>query len=101
VSLDTEKLHRLKGKKFDQLYAKNSPKWNEMVANATEYTKTIMDKSGDKLRGADISEILQNAIKIDPQFESYLESKKLTQKFWAAWFADYVVEQVYPLPDIQ
>ena len=100
MSLDTEKLHRLKGKKFDELYAKNNHKWNEMVDNATKYAKTIMEKSGDKLRPADVSEILQNAIRIDPQFESYLQNKKLTQKFWVEWFADYAVEQVYPLPNI-
>jgi hypothetical protein len=100
VSLDTAKLHKLKGKKFDELYAKNSAKWSEMVAKATEYAKTFLTEGGDRLRPADISAILQNAIKIDPQFEKYLETKKLQQKYWVEWFSDYAVEQVYPLPEI-
>jgi hypothetical protein len=59
-----------------------------------------LEDSGERVRPADISAILQNAIKIDPQFEAFLDKKKLQQKYWVEWFADYAVEQVYPLPQI-
>lgn len=72
-----------------------------MVAKATEYAKTFLEQAGERVRPADISAILQNAIKIDPQFERYLEGKSLQQKYWVEWFADYVVEQVHPLPEIR
>jgi hypothetical protein len=100
VSLDTDKLHRLKGKRFDALYAEDADRWNDMVAKATEYAKTFL-KDDEKVRPADISAILQNAIRIDAKFESFLEKKKLQQKYWVEWFCDYAVEQVYPLPEIE
>jgi hypothetical protein len=100
MSLDTEKLHRLNAKRFDLLYEDHKPKWNEMVANATTFAKTFLKDGGDKVRSADISAILQNAIKVDPQFEEHLQSRSLQQKYWVDWFSDYVVEQVYPPPDI-
>jgi hypothetical protein len=77
MSLDTEKIHRLNGKKFDILYATHEEKWKAMVANATEFAKTYLKEGGDKVRPADISAILQNAIKVDPQFEAHLDGKKL------------------------
>src|ERR1035437_5536331 len=100
MSLDTEKIHRLKGKKFDILYAAHEEKWKAMVANATGFAKTYLQDGGDKVRPADISAILQNAIKVDPQFEEHLQSRSLQQKYWVDWFSDYVVEHVYPPPDI-
>jgi hypothetical protein len=100
LSLDTEKIHRLKAKKFDSLYATYEEKWKEMVANATGFAKTFLGDGSDKVRPADVSAILQNAIKVDPDFEKHLESKKLQQKYWVAWFSDYAVEQVYPSPEI-
>ena len=101
MSLDTERIHRLKAKHFDKLYADNAAKWNEMVENATEFAKTYLQAQGERLRPADISAILRNAIKVDPQFEAHLSKRTLQQKYWVEWFSDYVVEQVYPLPDIQ
>lgn len=100
MSLDTEKLHRLKAKSFDQLYDGNRDKWNEMVENATKFAKTYLEGGADKVRPADISAILQNSIKVDPKFELHLQTRSLQQKYWVEWFADYVVEQVYPPPDI-
>jgi hypothetical protein len=101
VSLDTDKLHRLKGKKFDELYEKHKTKWNAIVASATEYVKGYLEKTGETVRPADISAILQNPIRVDPNFEAFVDKKRLTQKYWVEWFADYIVEQVYPLPEIK
>lgn len=72
-----------------------------MVASATEYAKSYLETPGERVRPADISAILQNAIKVDAEFEAYLEKKRLQQNYWVEWFADYAVEQVYPLPEIK
>ena len=50
MSLDTEKLHRLKSKKFDILYATHEEKWKEMVANATAFAKTFLKDGTFSLR---------------------------------------------------
>ena len=101
MSLDTEKIHRLKAKKFDQLYADHKKKWDEMVEEAATYTKTYLTRPGDKPRPADIALILQISVRVDPDFEAHLEKRKLQQKYWAVLFADYMVEQVYPPPNVK
>jgi hypothetical protein len=99
MSLDTEKLHKLNGKGFDKLYNRCSDKWREMVATARAYAQTCVSE-GERVRIGDVVTIVQNAIKIDPDFEKFAQGKSLTQKYWVVWFAEYIVEQVYPQPDL-
>jgi hypothetical protein len=100
MSLDTEKLHRLTGKGFDKLYSSSPQKYKEMADKALHYAKTCVPP-GEKVRVGDVVSVIQNAVKIDPEFEKHLKNKKLTQKFWQAWFAEYIIEQVYPQPDLK
>jgi hypothetical protein len=72
VSLDTDKLHRLKGKKFDELYETHKKQWDDMVIGAAEYVKRYLEKTGETVRPADISAILQNPIRVDPDFEAFV-----------------------------
>jgi hypothetical protein len=99
VSLDTEKMHRLKGKEFPELYKKHQNKWPEMVNTARDYAQTCVGE-GEKVRVGDVVTIVQNAIRIDPEFEAHVKSKSLTQKYWVSWFAEYIIEQTYPQPDL-
>jgi len=100
MSLDTEKLHRLKSKSFDTLYAQAPQKYKEMADKALEYSKTCV-QPGEKVRVGDVISVIQNAVKIDPAFEAHLKKRGLTQKYWQLWFAEYIVEQVYPQPELK
>jgi predicted outer membrane protein len=100
MSLDTQKLHRLKGKSFDKLYADHAAKWKEMVENARDYAQTCVGPN-EKVRIGDVVEVVQNAIRIDPMFEKHTKDKSLPNKFWVSWFAEYVVDCVYPQPDLK
>jgi hypothetical protein len=99
MSLDTERLHRLTGKGFDKLYSSSPEKYKEMADKALEYAQSCIPP-GEKVRAGDVVAVIQNAVKIDPSFEDHLKKKKLTQKFWQLWFAEYIVEQVYPQPEL-
>jgi hypothetical protein len=99
MSLDTEKLHRLASKAFPDLYRAHAAKWKEMVETAREYAQTCVG-AGEKVRIGDVVTIVQNAIKIDPDFEQHVKTRSLPQKYWIAWFAEYIVEQTYPQPDL-
>jgi hypothetical protein len=99
MSLTVEILHRLRSKQFDKLYTKHEAKWKAMVDNATKYAKTYIGGS-DKARPADVAEVLQNALKIDPDFEKHAKDKSLKEKYWVAHFADYIMDQIYPPPII-
>ena len=98
MSLDTEQMHRLVAKGFDTLFAQNEEKYRQMVAKALQYAATCVPE-GEKLRPGDIAFAARGAIRIDPMFEQHLTKRKLTQKFWVSWYADYIVEQAYPPPD--
>jgi hypothetical protein len=100
MSLDTERLHRLKGKSFDALYAAAPEKYKEMADKALEYAKTCVPP-GEKVILGDVVAVIQNAVRIDPAFEAHLKKRSLTQKFWQLWFAEYIVEQVYPQPELK
>jgi hypothetical protein len=99
MSLDTEKLHRLTGKQFDRLYSQNPAKYTEMAHKALSYAETCIP-AGERVRLGDVVSVIQNAVRIDPAFEKHLRDKKLTQNFWQAWFAEYIVEQVFPQPEL-
>jgi hypothetical protein len=100
MRLDTENLHRLKGKSFDKLYTSAPDKYKGMADTALKYTLTFVP-SGEKVRLADVGAVLQNAVKIDPAFEAHLKAKKLTQKFWVELFSEYILDQVYPQPELK
>jgi hypothetical protein len=95
MSLTLERLHRLRGKGFDGLYSDHDTKWMEMVASAKDYAKTFIGQN-EKIRPGDVSEILQNAIKVDPDFEAFVKAKGLQQKYWVSWFSDYILDQIFP-----
>ena len=95
MSLTLERLHRLRSKGFETLYTKHETKWTEMVSNAKDYAKTFIGP-GEKIRPGDVAEILQNALRVDPDFESYVKEKGLQQKYWVTYFSDYVLDQVFP-----
>ncbi len=99
MSLDTEKLHRLTGKGFDKLYAREPALFAAMAHSALEYSKTCVPP-GERVRIGDVVAVIQNPLRILPSFEKHLRERKLTQKYWVLWFAEYIVEQVFPQPDL-
>ncbi|MGB7134397.1 MAG: hypothetical protein WBD46_03875 [Acidobacteriaceae bacterium] len=99
MSIDTERLHRLKGKGFDKLYASSPEKYKGMAHTALKYAQAC-EPSGEQVKVGDVISVIQNAIKIDPAFEAHLKQKKLIQKFWVTYFAEYIVDQVFPQPDL-
>jgi hypothetical protein len=70
-----------------------------MVNKARDYAQTCVGQ-GEKVRVGDVVTVVQNAIKIDPEFEAHVKSKSLPQKYWVLWFAEYIIEQTYPQPNL-
>jgi hypothetical protein len=94
MSLTLERLHRLEAKRFDKLYEAHTDKWIEMVTNGRTYAESFIG-DGEVIRPGDISAIIQNAIRVDPDFEAHVKGK-LPQKYWVEWFADYILDQIFP-----
>ena len=92
--LTTEILHRLQSKGLDKFYEKHEEKWKKSADNAASYVKTYIGK--DQARPADVAAVLQNALKIDPDFEKFSGDKKLKEKYWVVDFSNYIIDQIYP-----
>lgn len=100
MSLDTYVLHRLQAKEFDKLYQEHTDKWNKMVEKAVESVRACVE-AGAAIKSGDVVAALVHGITISKEFENHLEEEKLNQKYWGRWFAEYVVEQVYPHAEIK
>lgn len=100
MSLDTEKIHRLNSKQFDKLYSSDPKMYAEMAETALEYARTCVP-DGEKVRLGDLVAVITNAVRILPSFEAHLQKKKLTQRYWQVWFAEYILEQVFPQPEFK
>lgn len=98
MSFDTDKMHKLKGKGFVKLYTDNPAKWKEIVGKARDYAKTWVGPD-EKIHHGDVVSALMNAVRIEPEFEAFVKKWSLPQKYWIAWFSEYLVEQVYPQPE--
>jgi|SRR6185437_14500410 len=100
MSLDTYKLHRLNGKEFNTLYTEHAGKWKKMVEKSVESVRACVGEN-EPIKSGDVVAALEHGIKISQEFEAHLSKNKLTQQFWSDWFAEYVVEQIYPHAEIK
>ena len=100
MSLDTYMLHKLVGKGFDRLYGDHAPKWNAVVEKAVEGVRACVG-AGQPIKAGDVVAAVEHGIKISKEFEDHLASEKLVQLYWAKWFAEYIVEQIYPHAEIR
>jgi hypothetical protein len=100
MSLDTYKLHKLNGKGFDHLYSTHKAKWNKMVEKAVESVRACITP-GENIKAGDVVAALEHGIKISKEFENHLGEKRLIHQYWVEYFAEYVVEQIYPHAEIK
>lgn len=100
MSLDTYKLHKLRAKGFDKLYTDQKAKWDRMVEKAVESVRASI-ADGEAIKSGDVVAAVEHGIKISKEFEAHLALKKLTQLYWVKWYAEYIVEQIYPHAEIK
>lgn len=100
MSLTTKSLRRLKAKGFDKLYGSSPAKYAEMANKALHYVQERSAKS-DKVLLGDVAEILKGAVEIDPAFDEHLEKLRIAVDAWSLEFAEYILEQVFPQPELK
>lgn len=100
MSLTTKSLRQLKAKGFDKLYASSPAKYAEMANKTLHYVQERSAK-GDKVLLGDVAEILKGAVEIDPAFEDHLERLRIAVDAWSLGFAEYILEQVFPQPELK
>jgi hypothetical protein len=99
MCLTRQTLHRLKAKDFHALYRSSPKEYADMAMVAVNYLK-ITTRPGEKALLGDVAEILKKTVADDLKFERHLDENGLAADSWAADFADYILEQVYPQRDL-
>jgi hypothetical protein len=100
VSLDTYKQHKLLGMAFDKLYTEHKAKWDKMVEKSVESVRACIAEN-EAIKAGDVVAAVEHGIKISKEFEKHLQTNKLTQQYWVKWYAEYIVEQIYPHAEIK
>jgi hypothetical protein len=101
MGLNREMLIDLTDQSFHKLYESHKKKWDFIVETAVKCVSPWLTES-DILRRADLSKAAEGAIRVESDFKAHCATHGIADlKQWAAWFAEYVVDQVYPEPDVR
>jgi hypothetical protein len=91
----TEKARlRLEGKAFDRLYTDNEQVWIALCTQARDIVSPLIASSQPTVD--DIKQIVQPLIELHERYTRFMAANpKLTQRYWANDFTDYVLHKVY------
>jgi hypothetical protein len=95
MALTLEKEQRLTSVGLVGLFNDHRQLWKEMAQQAHDYVKQYVDRASATVRIDDVVGVLVPALRVTDILTAKLAEKKLTQKYWADWFGDYVLEKVW------
>jgi len=84
---------RLESKEFNGLFDDHSDEWSGLAVDARAFMANGMD--GVEPTVDDIKKSLLPLVEIHPRLRAFLAENGLTQKYWIADFADYILDRVY------
>ena len=85
---------KLEGKGFHNLYNDNEDDW-KTLANSARILLVPRVASGQPTVD-DIKAVLQPLVELEPCYRAFMTARpRLTEKFWARDFTDYLLHRVY------
>ncbi len=94
MALTLRELQALKDHGFDKLFQKNKAAWTKKAANAYTYFNGNLP-TGETTRIDDVAGVLLPTLEVDVELRTFLQNKKLSQKYWILYFCDFILEQVW------
>ena len=95
MALTAEEIQSLRNVSLVDFFAKNKDLYLAKATRAYQYAKEYVDDAGEPVRVDDVAGPLVLALKVGDPIVGYLANKKLTQKYWYNWFADYVLDRLW------
>jgi len=97
MSLDTQTVDKLEGNGFLGIYKAEPNKWTAMVQDAARSARGAIEKPKPVLAG-DVVKLLKPAVEMSKEFQDLVAGRRLgaESELWATWFAEYIIEQIYP-----
>jgi hypothetical protein len=96
VALSLNKLKRLDDAGLGQLFEDDRKLWTAMAKDAYAYTHRFI---GADVRPDDVVPTLVPALEVSDRLRTFLASRKLTQQYWYTWFAELVLDRLWPYLD--
>jgi hypothetical protein len=93
VALSLNKLKRLTDAGLVELFEDDGKLWTAMAKDAYAYTKKFI---GTDVRPDDVVPTLVPALEVSDRLRTFLASRRLTQNYWYTWFAELIVDRLWP-----
>jgi len=95
VALTAEEIQNLRDASLIKFFNDHRDLYLEKASSAYVYAKDYVEAAGEPVRVDDVAGPLVLALKVGDPLITYLAARKLTQKYWYNWFADYVLDQLW------
>lgn len=86
---------QMKAIELDKLFENHRDYYKAMAFDAFNYTKTILEGSGEPVRQDDVAPHLQAQIELDPTLKVHLQRKRKAQQYWPKRFTFLVVDRLW------
>ena len=95
MALTAEEVQNLRNASLIDFFNANKALYVAKAKSAYQYASAYVDAAGEPVRVDDVAGPLILALKVGDPVIPYLARKKLTQKYWYNWFADYILDSVW------
>jgi hypothetical protein len=93
VALSLNKLKRLSDAGLVEFFEQDRKLWTAMAKDAYGYTRKFI---GKEVRPDDVVPTLVPALEVSDRLRTYLAGRKLAQNYWYTWFAELIVDRLWP-----
>ena len=93
MALSLNKLKRLEDAGLTELFEADRKLWTAMTKDAYVYTRKFV---GSEVRPDDMVPTLVPALEVSDRLRTFLAARKLTQNYWYTWFAELLVDRLWP-----
>jgi hypothetical protein len=95
VALTALKVKDLADKGFMRLFDEHGDLWRSKAQHAYDYTENFVTQAGQPVRPDDVLPLLVPALELAEEFRSFLEEKRLTQKYWRINFGELILDRLW------
>lgn len=85
----------LNDKGFMGLFDDHDELWQTKAREAYEYAEKLVVAAGQPVRPDDVIDLLVPAVELSEEFRTFLEEKRLTQKYWRVYFVELVLDRLW------
>jgi hypothetical protein len=96
LALTAVKVQNLTDKGFVDLFSRHRALWEAKVREAYEYTEVFVTNAGLPVRPDDVIDLLVPALELSDEFRTFLDEKRLRQKYWRIQFGELIIDEFWP-----